>query len=95
MDISLRLHHHSHGHLSSFLALWQSSSKSEMDVGRVDPEVLVNTPNVKLGYVSAEIDKAMVMSANHGNEDGVLVSIWCVYLNSCPCPYTNLCMGHR
>ena len=62
-----------------------------MDVGRVDPEVLVNAQNVKLGNVSAEIDEAMVMSANHGNEDGVLVSIWCVYLNFCIYPSGLTC----
>ena len=67
----------------------------KVDVGRVDLEVLVNAQNGKLGDVSAEIDEAMVMSANHGNEDGVLVSIWCVYLNSCTYPNTNLCMGRR
>ena len=27
---------------------------------------------------------------NHGNQVGVLVSIWCVYLNSCTYPNTNL-----
>ena len=58
-------------------------------------EVLVNALNVELGDVSAEIDEAMVMSANHGNEDGVLVSSRCVYLNSCTCPNANLCTGRR
>src|ERR1700692_4873072 len=58
-------------------------------------EVFVNALNFELGDVSAEIEEVMVMSANHGNEDGVLISIWCVYLNSCPCLYTNLCMGRR
>ena len=38
--------------------------------------MLVNALNVKLGDVSVEIDEAMVMSANHGNEDGVLVRVF-------------------
>jgi len=66
-----------------------------MNVGGVDQEVLVNAQNVKLGDFCAEIDEAMMMSANHGNEDGVLVSIWCVHLHSCTYPNTNRCMGRR
>jgi hypothetical protein len=56
---------------------------SEMDVSRVDPEeVLVDAQNVELGDVSGDIDEALLRSANHGNEDKVLVSIRCVYLYS-------------